>query len=206
VTVATAGLRERKKLQTRQEIFAASQRLFARHGFEKVTVAAIAREANVSEMTVFNHFATKEDLFYGGMQLFEEQLLEAVRSRRRGQTVLDAFRLRVIEGASNLESEERAEAIVRAGRIIASSPSLQARERQIVDVYTERLADLLPGDVEATVAAACLMAGHRALVSFTRRRAAAGERGPALADAFRRQARRVFGRLERGLGGYAARA
>jgi AcrR family transcriptional regulator len=204
--MATAGLRERKKQQTRQEIFHASQRLFARHGFEKVTVAAIARAADVSEMTVFNHFATKEDLFYGGMEDFEQQLLEAVRSRRRGQTALDAFRHRVIEGAATLDLPERAEAIVRAGRIIAASPSLQARERQIVDIYTERLAELLPGDVDATVAAAAMMAAHRALVRFTRRRAAAGERGPALAAAFRTQARRAFGRLERGLGGYAARA
>jgi len=206
VSVATAGLRERKKQQTRQDIFDASQRLFARHGFEKVTVAAIARAANVSEMTVFNHFPTKEDLFYGGMQDFEEQLIEAVRTRRRGQTALDAFRYRVLEGASTLDSPERAEAIVRSGRVIAASPSLQARERQIVDVYTERLAELLPGDVEAAVAAAALMAAHRALVVFTRRQAAAGERGPALAGAFRTQAGRVFGRLERGLGGYAARA
>jgi AcrR family transcriptional regulator len=204
--MTTAGLRERKKQQTRREIFDASQRLFARHGFEKVTVAAIARAADVSEMTVFNHFATKEDLFYGGMEDFEQQLIEAVRNRRRGQTALDAFRHRVVDGAATLDSPERAEAIVRAGRIIAASPSLQARERQIVDVYTERLAELLPGDVEATVAAAALMAAHRALVQFTRRSAAAGERGPALAAAFRTQARRAFGRLERGLGGYAARA
>lgn len=200
------GLRERKKQETRQEIFEAAQRLFGRHGFDKVTVAAVAREADVSEMTVFNHFPTKEDLFYEGMQVFEEQLLEAVRNRPRGDTALDAFRRRVLEGASSLEARGRAEAIVRAGRIIASSPSLRARESQIVDDYTRRLAELLPGDVEASVAAATLMAAHRALVAWTRRRAAAGDRGPALAEGFRRQARRAFGRVERGLGDYAIKA
>lgn len=199
------SLRERKKQQTRQEIFEVSQRLFAREGFEKVTVAEIAREANVSEMTVFNYFPTKEDLFYGGLQVFEEGLIEAVRDRKPGETALKAFRRQVLAGAPNLEARERSDAIVRAGRLVDASPSLQARERQIVDGYTERLAAVLSGDIEAKVAAASLMAAHRALVAYTRDRAAAGRRGPGLVEDFRRQARRAFGRLEHGLGDYAVR-
>ncbi|TMD28420.1 MAG: helix-turn-helix transcriptional regulator, partial [Chloroflexi bacterium] len=61
------GLRERKKQQTRQQIFEASQHLFARRGFAEVKVAEVAEAANVSEMTVYNYFPTKEDLFYAGM-------------------------------------------------------------------------------------------------------------------------------------------
>jgi AcrR family transcriptional regulator len=200
------GLRERKKQQTRRQIFEVSQRLFGRRGFEAVTVAEVAEAANVSEMTVFNYFPTKEDLFYEGMQVFEQGLVEAVRDRARGESALAAFRRRVLEGASNLDARERADAIVRAGRIIAASPSLQARERQIVDRYTERLADVLSGDIDAKVTAASLMAAHRALVAYIRERAGSGRRGPGLAEDFRRQARRAFGRLERGLGGYAVRA
>ena len=167
------GLRERKKQRTREDIFDASQRLFARRGFDSVTVADVAREANVSEMTVFNHFPTKEDLFYAGMQFFEEQLVEAVAKRPPGESALDAFRRRVLLGASNLALPQRAEAILRAGRIIASSPSLQARELQIVDEYTERLAAALSAGLEARVVAASLMAAHRALVAYTREQIAA---------------------------------
>jgi AcrR family transcriptional regulator len=201
-----AGLRERKKQQTRQEIFDASQRLFARSGFHAVTVAQIADEANVSEMTVFNYFPTKEDLFFAGMEFFEEQLVDAVRNRPRGETAMKAFQRRVVESASNLAGTERANAIVRGERIIASSPSLQARERQIVDEFTARLADLLPGDVEAKVAAAAMMAAHRALVAHVRTRAAAGARGEGLVAEFRAQARHAFRRLAEGLGDYAVRA
>jgi AcrR family transcriptional regulator len=201
-----AGLRERKKQQTRQEIFDASQRLFARQSFDAVTVAQIANEANVSEMTVFNYFPTKEDLFFAGMEFYEEHLVEAVRNRPRGEPALKAFERRVKEGASNLAGPERVEAIVRGGMNIASSPSLQERERQIVDEYTARLADLLPGDVEAKVAAAAMMAAHRALVAHVRMRVAAGARGEDLVADFRAQTRRAFRRLADGLGDYAARA
>ena len=68
------GLRQRKKQQTRQAIYEAARRLFAARGFDRITVAEVAREANVSEVTVFNYFPTKEDLFYAGMHFFEEEL------------------------------------------------------------------------------------------------------------------------------------
>ncbi|HUE68699.1 MAG TPA: helix-turn-helix domain-containing protein, partial [Candidatus Acidoferrum sp.] len=58
------GLRQRKKQQTRQAIYEAARRLFAERGFDRVAVTEVAREANVSEVSVFNYFPTKEDLFY----------------------------------------------------------------------------------------------------------------------------------------------
>jgi AcrR family transcriptional regulator len=57
------GLRETKKLKTRQEIAGTAMGLFARRGFDHVTVAEVAEAAGVSEKTVFNYFPTKEDLF-----------------------------------------------------------------------------------------------------------------------------------------------
>src|SRR5262245_1292660 len=53
------GLRDRKKQQTRQLIFETAARLFAARGFDVVTVAEVARAADVSEMTVFNYFPTR---------------------------------------------------------------------------------------------------------------------------------------------------
>src|SRR5437773_925919 len=89
---AEPGLRERKKQQTHQAIAEAAQQLFAERGFDAVTVAEVARAADVSEGTVFNYFPTKEDLFYSGMQVFEAELVEAVRNRGAGESVLQAVR------------------------------------------------------------------------------------------------------------------
>ncbi|HSS60926.1 MAG TPA: helix-turn-helix domain-containing protein [Candidatus Limnocylindrales bacterium] len=209
---ADVGLRERKKQQTREHIFEAARKLFAERGFDSVTVAEIARAADVSEVTVYNYFPTKEDLFYGGMQFFEEDLIEAVRTRRPGESAVRAVRRKLLEGTESLRGKERTASIMRAAATISGSPSLQAREREIVELYTRRLAELLaaeagadPGDVEPMAAGAALMGAHRALVDQVRRQVRAGARGDALADEARAQIRRAMGRLEKGLGSYAVR-
>ena len=73
------GLRERKKLKTREEIAAAAMRLFGERGFDAVTVAEIARAAEVSEKTVFNYFPSKEDLIVHRGQEKTAALIEAIR-------------------------------------------------------------------------------------------------------------------------------
>ena len=45
-----------------------ARRLFSERGFEEVSVAEIARAADVSLATVFNYFPTKEDLIYSGLE------------------------------------------------------------------------------------------------------------------------------------------
>src|SRR3954453_23653014 len=86
------GLRARKKAQTRDQIAETARRLFEERGFDAVTVAEVAREAEVAEKTVFNYFPAKEDLFYSRLEQFEEELLAAIRERAAGQSVLGAFR------------------------------------------------------------------------------------------------------------------
>jgi AcrR family transcriptional regulator len=206
---AEAGLRERKKQQTRELIAKAANRLFAARGFDAVTVAQVARAANVSEVTVFNYFPTKEDLFYGGMQFFEERLLDAVRERVPGESVLEAFRRPVLEGLKRLASDEPAEVIAAAGKLISASPALEAHEREIAARYTRLLADQLaeeagarPGDLESIAVASALMGVQRALVGYVRSSVLEGRRGPRLVADARSQAVRGFGRLERGLADY----
>jgi AcrR family transcriptional regulator len=206
---AEVGLRERKKQQTRQLIADTAQRLFGDQGFDAVTVAQIARAANVSEVTVFNYYPTKEDLFFGGMQFFEEKLLDAVRTRAPGESVLEAFRRPVLAGFPVLAAEQRIKAIVAARNLISASPSLEAHEREIVGRYTRLLAQQLaeeagtkPGDVEVMGVASALMGVQRAVADYVRSSALAGRHGPKLVADARSQAVRGFERLEKGLADY----
>ena len=209
---AATGLRERKKEQTRQAIAETARRLFAERGFDAVTVADVARAADVSQGTVFNYFPTKEDLFYGQMEDFEATLVEAVRGRARGESVLAAFRRVMLESSGRLASEDVAEMIASAARLIAASPALRAREREIVARHTGELAALIADetgaghdDVEPWVVANALMGVQQALRFHVHASVLAGRRGPKLATAVRAQAKRAFTRLERGLGGYGVK-
>jgi AcrR family transcriptional regulator len=161
-------------------------------------------------VTVFNYFPTKDDLFFGGMEFFEEELIEAVRGRAAGVSVLAAFREPIVDGLARLEMDETARVIAKVAELINASPSLQVRERELVAHYTEVLTRLIADernvhadDVEAVGVATALMGSHRALVAYVRARILAGVRGPALVEQARSQAIRAFARLDRGLANYA---
>ena len=210
----STGLRERKKQQTRQLIADTARRLFAKRGFEGVTVAEVARTADVAEATVFNYFPTKEDLFYSGLEAFEERLLAAIRERKPGESALAAFGRFVLEprGLLAAKDPDAVEHLAAITRVITDSPALLAREQQIFTGYTASLAALLAEETQAQadaiepwVAANALMGVHRALVDYTRRRIVAGTRSPQLARQVRAQAKQALTALERGLGSYAIR-
>ena len=201
------GLRERKKEQTRALIADTARRLFAERGFDHVTVAEIAREADVSEKTVFNYFPAKEDLFYSRLEAFEEDLLTALRERGEGTSVLAAFRSFLMgrQGVFALD-EGATEQLRTMTRLITDSPALLAREREVFERYADALAALIaeemdaaPGDVEPRAVAGALLGVHRALIDYVRRRALDGASASEIGPDVRRQAKRAFARLERGL-------
>ena len=87
-----AGLRERKKRQTRESIVRAAAELFAERGFDAVTVDEVARAANVSRQTVFNYFRSKEEMLFDRDAAVEATLIGALRKRAPGTPVVDVFR------------------------------------------------------------------------------------------------------------------
>jgi AcrR family transcriptional regulator len=57
--------RRQQAAETRAEILAAAQRLFARHGYAATSVAAIAQEAGVATKTVYLAFESKSGVLRG---------------------------------------------------------------------------------------------------------------------------------------------
>jgi AcrR family transcriptional regulator len=212
---ANTGLRERKKQRTRQLLTDTARRLFAERGFEQVSVAEIARVAEVSEPTVFNYFPTKEDLVYSGLETFEDLLLQAVRGRPSGQTVLDAFGGFVLEprGFFAVKDEATATELIAVARMIAASPALLTREQQIFARYTDTLAGLIADETGAAsddlrpyIAANALIGVHRALIAYVRARLdASAPNRRRLARDVRSRGETALALLADGLGDYAVK-
>jgi AcrR family transcriptional regulator len=207
------GLRELKKQRTRQLISDAAFELFTRDGFDQVSVAAIARRAEVSEATVFNYFRTKEDLIFSQLQQFEAALVNAIRDRPAGETVIAAFGafIRHNQGLLGSRRPEDAARLATVSRLINDSPALRRRERQVYDEYADLLARFLAEesaaratDLRPWIVANALIGVHRALVGYVRAEVLAGRGGAALLRRARTHAEQALVTLNEGLGHYPA--
>ncbi|MDN5918769.1 MAG: TetR/AcrR family transcriptional regulator [Pseudonocardia sp.] len=222
------GLRERKKEQTRQRLAETAHRLFIERGFDGVTVAEIAREAEVAEATLFNYFPTKEALFFSGLEAFGARLVEAVRDRSAGEPALAAFRAFVLGTGGRLDRIAEGDLATldqmrTTARVIAASAALRGREQQVHAGIAAALAGALtaehegaadhdrgaaehaaggdlPVDPVPRAVANALLGVHTALVDYSRHRLLADDRPAEIAADVRAYGERAFALLEHGLG------
>ncbi|MYX06875.1 TetR family transcriptional regulator [Streptomyces sp. SID8375] len=206
-------LRERKKLRTRQRISGEATLLFIRRGFDHVTVAEVARAAEVSTMTVFNYFPRKEDLFLDRIPEARELIVRAVRERGADEPPLAALRRLVL----GLLAERHPLGGVGEGfehfwRTALDSPALRARGREAVEEMEDTLAALLAetagGDSDrpahdARLGAALIVAAIRVAYVEAATRQLKGDPVDEVAVEQTEVLRRTFEALERALPGFA---
>ncbi|GAA3219782.1 TetR/AcrR family transcriptional regulator [Nonomuraea helvata] len=207
----TTGLRELKKQQTRQSISNTATRLFIEHGFESVTIAQIATAAQVAKMTVTNYFPRKEDLALDYHETFTASLATTVADRPVGESALAALRREFLAAAARHDP-----VIGFSGpdfaRMIADSPTLTARLRELHDLREDALTHVLatetatdPGDLTPRAAAALLTAAHRTLFRQITDLTLSGKDNQEIATIVTSTAHQVFDLLEPALTDYAVR-
>ena len=175
--------RARKKAQTRELIRSVARGLFDEHGFENVTIADVARACDVAVQTVFNHFATKEELFFDGRAPWVDAPAEAVRFRDPSIAPLTALRAEMVELVTGLVATMADPERLRYLMTLEASDALRAHERELVNRSEVQLREALleawtsdgvvsPIDPEATatLTAAVWMAAGRSLVAGQRSR------------------------------------
>lgn len=99
------GLRERKKLATREALADAALRMAADHGMEQVTVEAVTAAVGVSVRTFFNYFPTLEDAFVRPDPDTHERTLKAVREAPAGLNTLEVLREAIGRQLAHIEED-----------------------------------------------------------------------------------------------------
>src|SRR5919198_816798 len=153
------GLRERKKLQTRQTLMAVAAKLCVERGFDDVTVAEIAAAAGVSARTFFSYFECKEDVFLGRGDDRLQRVIRAIEERKDDEPILAA--------AWRELANEKTPSVDRAEhpglRRLLEHPSVRERLRERWNRWEDALSECIArevrahdGDVEPRVVAAAL--------------------------------------------------
>lgn len=140
-----AGLRERKKRETRARIADTALRLFKERGFDQTTVADVAAAADVSVKTVFNYYPAKEDLFFDRADEIEQIWLDAVADRRPGEPLLAGLRRRVLSRFADHPNGPG----VDFRKVLAGSTHLQVRGQQMWASHEDAIAGALAGQLRA---------------------------------------------------------
>jgi AcrR family transcriptional regulator len=203
------GLRARKKRATRDAIAESASRLFAGRGFDNVTVAEVAVAADVSEKTVFNHFATKEDLAFAGGEVWLNQLLADIAQRPAGASVLDVFRATteaMIDGLATATEDEDVlvvTRIVRGSRVLQERlPMKWERESAALAAAIAETAGTDGDDVIPAIVARTLSWTHRTIFRVALEGLLAGEDPQRLAARLRVASARAYDQIATGLGDY----
>ena len=169
---ADAGLRERKKLETRQALAFAAMRLAVERGLENVRVQDITDAVNVSRRTFTNYFSGKEEAIASLNADRFARAAQALRERPATEPVADSLAevfAAQHQAAAQLDSERMAPI-----RMLMSSPALQgevlkimvAAEGPLAEVIAERTGADPRADLGPQVLAAAVIAAVQTATAF----------------------------------------
>ncbi|MGW4895044.1 TetR/AcrR family transcriptional regulator [Kitasatospora sp. NPDC004240] len=208
MSVEPVGLRESKKRETRQLISDHATRLFVEQGFEVTTIAEIAAAARVAKKTVTNYFPRKEDLALDHHEAFVAGPAAIVAGRAPGESALVALR-RAFLAAVERRDPVAGFAPLPFARMIADSPTLLARLRDLHDQREAALAEVLAeaagvdrGDITVRAVATQLGGAHRVLFQRIQELILAGRDAADIAAVVTGEAVLVFDLLEPALADY----
>lgn len=164
------SLRDRKKARTRRAIADAALRLFTEHGYDAVTVADIAAEADVGTRTLHRYYASKDELLFAEDDDHRTELARLLADRPADEspdTTMAAVIGPLVDRFANRLTEARAR-----DALIAGNATLQARELAkrnaveslVAEHLARRMGVQVGSDVRpllwAKVGMACFFAGY----------------------------------------------
>ena len=169
---AAAGLRQRKRQQTRERLKRAAMALFLERGFEATTIDDIATAADVSRRSFFHYFASKEDVVAAWQEDAAAALVTEILARPADESMLTAAENAIAAVVKRIDPTEAAA----MSRLKRDNPALQARdqlkyeklERAFVEGLTQRSgrkSDRLKARLVAMIATGAMRVGGESWLS-----------------------------------------
>ncbi|MFG1934367.1 TetR family transcriptional regulator [Mycobacterium sp. NPDC048908] len=162
------GLRDRKKIKTRETIRREAMRLIEENGYTNTTIEQIADAAEVSPSTFFRYFPSKEMVLMAND--LDQVTIEALEKQSPELPSLQAFR-RALEITMTTLSEHEWRFERTRLRMVLSIPELRATQfdvyRRTVEALTEadcRRTGRKPDDFEVRVFVGALAGGLMAVI------------------------------------------
>jgi AcrR family transcriptional regulator len=168
------GLRERKKLATREALAQAALQLAIEHGLDNVRVEDITTTVNVSRRTFTNYFASKEEAIASVNAERSARIVDALRQRPTdeplGRSLAEVFAEQYAPAAAlDPRDIERIE-------LVTSSPAVRGEvlktivdaELPLAEVIAERTGTDIHRDLFPRVLAAAVFSAARAAVGYWR--------------------------------------
>ncbi|WP_079660093.1 TetR/AcrR family transcriptional regulator [Streptomyces sp. 3214.6] len=136
------GLRERKKIKTREAIRTATYALIREQGYDATTIDQIADRAEVSPSTVFRYFPTKEDIVL--TDEWDPILVAELRARPADEPWPESVRYVMMRAARMGITDDLEVARLRT-RVMAQVPAVRSRMMESMSV-TGRMFSIAIGE------------------------------------------------------------
>ena len=147
MTSETLGLRDRKRIETRERLERCAVTLVMRDGIEHATVDAISDLADVSPRTFFNYFDSKEDAILGlrDVEITHEAIAAHIARDPGSDPIESIVRLIVtMLGTSIAEREIRATRL----ELVLRHPQLMGRQFAQMTRMADRLGNAVSAILE----------------------------------------------------------
>ncbi len=199
--MSSIGLRARRKQANRELIAATAARLFAERGYEKVAVIDVARAADVSEQTVYNHFPTKQDLVLDRDEELRDRLVDRIRSHPAGTSPAAAIGPEALAWVDAVATMSRDQIRGGLGYLAVNSPAVRRLSLAMTDRHADALAatlsDTFPEPAVAKLHAIALAWVFQTITDETGRRAHRGHSPARIARELRPVITRMIDELDR---------
>jgi AcrR family transcriptional regulator len=139
ITPIALGLRERKKLKTKEAIQREALRLIQEQGYAETTIEQIAAAAEISPSTFFNYFPTKEDVV-----LFDryDPMIFSMMTSIPASEPLSAVLQGLLNGLAGVMERDH-DVILTRSKLSLAVPELRARFWEEIEKARDLIASIL---------------------------------------------------------------